>query len=205
MIRKPPAGIPAGGFFQGPRPLKPIETAQPPAAYFSLVRKTGKSTLRGANQSGEGRALMICPLRTPILRGPRIGCASVSFRRANWDARSAAFRCRSIVLAYSASDYQTAPSLAHAVTRRVPGARPITFCCTILRVQHRKYSPTQLTLYPTLFASVPLNPISCFAAYRNLRFAISPANLPVSIPLPVSVPQCAVQHHFYLQILFFSA
>ena len=121
------------------------------------------------------------------------------------DTRSAAFRCRSIVLAYSASDHQTAPSLAHAVTRRVPGARPITFCCTILRVQHRKYSPTQLTLYPTLFASVPLNPISCFAAYRNLRFAISPANLPVSIPLPVSVPQCAVQHHFYLQILFFSA
>lgn len=100
------------------------------------------------------------------------------------DTRSAAFRCRSIVLAYSASDYQTAPSLAHAVTRRDPRARPITFCCTILRVQHRKYSPTQLTLYPTLFASVPLNPISCFAAYRSLRFAASPANRPVSIPCP---------------------
>ena len=123
---KAPAGIPAGGFFQGPRPLKPIEAAQPPAAYFSLVRKAGKSTLRGANQAGEGRALMICPLRTPILRGPRIGCASVSFRRANWDARSAAFRCRSIVLAYSASDYQTAPSLAHAVTRRDPRTRQFT-------------------------------------------------------------------------------
>ena len=42
------------------------------------------------------------------------------------DTRSAAFRCRSIVLAYSASDYQTAPSLAHAVTRRDPRTRQFT-------------------------------------------------------------------------------
>ena len=42
------------------------------------------------------------------------------------DTRSAAFRCRSIVLAYSASDYQTAPSLAHAVTRRDPKTRQFT-------------------------------------------------------------------------------
>ena len=43
------------------------------ATYFSLVRKVGKSTLRGENQAGEGRALMIFPLRTPILRESRIG------------------------------------------------------------------------------------------------------------------------------------
>ena len=42
------------------------------------------------------------------------------------DTRSAAFRCRSIVLTYSASDYQTAPSLAHAVTRRDPKIRQFT-------------------------------------------------------------------------------
>ena len=37
--------------------------------YFLFVQKVPKDTLRGANQAGEGRALMICPLRTPIFTG----------------------------------------------------------------------------------------------------------------------------------------
>ena len=37
--------------------------------YFLFVQKVPKDTLRGANQAGEGRALMICPLRTPAFTG----------------------------------------------------------------------------------------------------------------------------------------
>ena len=51
------------------------------------MRKEGKSTLRGANQAGEDRALMICPLRTPVFTGaqdrvvpPFISGAGVSRR-----------------------------------------------------------------------------------------------------------------------------
>ncbi len=60
----------------------------------------------------------------------------------------------------------------------------------------------QLTLYPTHYASVPLNPIKLLCGISQPSVAASPANRHCFHPLPVSVPQCAVQHHFYLQILF---
>ena len=39
------------------------------AAYFLYAQKVGKDALRGADQAGEGRALMIRPLRTPVFTG----------------------------------------------------------------------------------------------------------------------------------------
>ena len=39
------------------------------ATYFLRTKKVGKDALRGANPAGEGRALMICPLRTPVFTG----------------------------------------------------------------------------------------------------------------------------------------
>ena len=39
------------------------------ATYFLCAQKVGKDALRGADQAGEGRALMISPLRTPVFTG----------------------------------------------------------------------------------------------------------------------------------------
>ena len=39
------------------------------ATYFLCAQKVGKDALKGADQAGEGRALMICPLRTPVFTG----------------------------------------------------------------------------------------------------------------------------------------